>query len=230
MAKVNFGTIVNDARGKIDGIVFSKSRSGAYVRGKVSPSQPQTNKQSTRRTFFTQATRRWTAELSDAQRFAWDSLAKFTPVKDRFGHSIILTGHQLYVRLNATLYFYTGTPQDDPPSDLSVEAILTFSAVADASASTLALTFTPSPVPTDTTFAFFATPQLPSGRQSVASRFSYLTQADATDTSPVAAGTIYEGMFGDLQAGKKIGLYAIPINVVSGAEGQPIRVVTTVVP
>jgi hypothetical protein len=229
MAKVNFGTIVNDARGKIDGIVFSKSRSGAYVRGKVSPSQPQTNQQSTRRTFLTQATREWSASLTAAQRFAWDSLAKFTPVKDRFGHTILLTGHQLYVRLNATLLYYTGASIADPPNDLSGEAILTFTAVADASAHTLALTFTPTPVPADTIFAFFATPQLPSGRLSVASRFTYLTKAIAAGTSPVAAGTAYEAKFGTLTEDKVIGLYAIPINALSGAQGQPIRILTTVV-
>lgn len=229
MAKINFGTIVNDARGKIDGIVFSKSRSGAYVRGKVSPTQPQTSRQSTRRSFLTLATRRWSANLTPAQRFAWDSLAQFTPVKDRFGHTILLTGHQLYVRLNATLLFYAGAAVDDPPNDLSVEPILTFSAVADASAHTLAITFTPTPVPADTDFAFFATPQLPAGRLSVSSRYSHLATRLETETSPYAVGTLYEARFGTLTEGKVIGLYAVPVNILTGAQGQPLRILISVV-
>ena len=229
MAKINFGTIVNDARGKIDGIVFSKSRAGAYVRGKVSPAQPQRPQQSARRTFFTQATREWSADLSPAQRFAWDGVAKFTPIKDRFGHSVILTGHQLYVKLNATLLYYTGASAPDAPNDLSVEPPLTFSAVADASAHTLALTFTPTPVPADTLFAFFATPQLPAGRQSVASRFTHLVDVDAAGTSPHAAGTLYESVFGTLTEGKNIGLYVISVNTLTGAQSQPLRIVITVV-
>lgn len=228
MAKINFGTIVNDARGKIDGIVFSRSRAGAYVRGKVSPSQPQTNLQSSRRTFLTQATREWSASLTAAQRGAWDQLAKFTPVKDRFGHTILLTGHQLYVKLNATLLYYAGISEEEPPASLSVPAILSLAVTADASSHTLGIAFTPTPVPADTTFAVFATPQLPPGRSSVASRYSILGQVLEAGTSPAAMGTAYEAKFGVLQVGKVIGLYAISINMLTGAQGQPLRTLATV--
>jgi hypothetical protein len=52
MAKINFGQTVNDARGKLGGTVFSKNKSGAYTRRKVTPANPRTVAQSRVRNFF----------------------------------------------------------------------------------------------------------------------------------------------------------------------------------
>jgi len=43
--KMKFGAIVVDGRGKIGGHVASKNRGGAYLRTKVTPSNPQTGYQ-----------------------------------------------------------------------------------------------------------------------------------------------------------------------------------------
>lgn len=45
MAKIKFGMMMTDARGKLGGQVFSKNRSGSYVRTKVTPVNPQTTTQ-----------------------------------------------------------------------------------------------------------------------------------------------------------------------------------------
>ena len=52
MAKIKFGMMMTDARGKLGGQVFSKNKGGAYVRTKVTPSNPQTIAQTTRRALF----------------------------------------------------------------------------------------------------------------------------------------------------------------------------------
>jgi hypothetical protein len=52
MAKIKFGMMMTDARGKLGGHVFSKNRSGAYVRTKVTPVNGQTTAQTGVRAIF----------------------------------------------------------------------------------------------------------------------------------------------------------------------------------
>ena len=70
--KIKFGAIVTDGRGKIGGHVASKNRSGAYMRTKVTPSNPNTASQSQARSILASASQNW-RNLTDSQRKAWNN-------------------------------------------------------------------------------------------------------------------------------------------------------------
>jgi len=120
--KINFGAAVADARGKFAGNVFSKSRFGAYIRRKSSPTQPRSTKQNSVRSSFSQFAKRWGSTLTEIQRAAWRSLAAAHPVTNVFGNSVILTGLQLYVQVNQNLAQVGVALIDDAPITLSVGA------------------------------------------------------------------------------------------------------------
>src|SRR5208337_1558278 len=103
MALVVYGPIVSDARRKIAGVVATKGHAGSFMRKKVSPTQPRTAAQRTVRANFTAISKHWQT-IGAAVIAAFNALAKATPLKDRFGASVTLTGAQLYMRLNRALF------------------------------------------------------------------------------------------------------------------------------
>ena len=152
MAKILFSAVVGDARKKIGGVVFTKSRFGAIVRRKVSPVQPRTNFQRSVRANFTATSKAWSGSLNDTQRQGWINLAAANPVKDRFGNSQVLTGLQMFERVNRNLHTSGFPPLTDAPLSLSVTDLggltitettatsaLTLTKVANSSAGSLVL-------------------------------------------------------------------------------------------
>ena len=114
MAKIKFGMMMTDARGKLGGQVFSKNRGGAYVRTKVTPTNPQTTFQTAVRSTFAAFSQAWSG-LSDTLRSAWDGAVSNWSTTDVFGDLKNPTGKSLYLRLNqravnAGYASFTGVP------------------------------------------------------------------------------------------------------------------------
>lgn len=88
--------------GSIADRTHSHNRAGQYTRNRRAPVQPiGTGRRSTVRAAFAAASSYWST-MSDVQRAAWDSFAPDHPVTDSLGQSIILTGHQMFVRVQST--------------------------------------------------------------------------------------------------------------------------------
>lgn len=100
--KIKFGAIVADGRGKIGGHVASKNRSGAYMRTKVTPTNPNTIAQSEVRSLFASLSQNWRM-LTPAERLAWNNAVSDWQSTDIFGDIKKPTGLNLYVKLNANL-------------------------------------------------------------------------------------------------------------------------------
>lgn len=99
MASIRF-TTESDVRGSMGGITYSRNRSGAYRRARVSPVNPNTARQQAARSRFTFLTARWSSVLTDAQRTAWNQYADAVPVLNRLGDSIKLSGFNMFIRSN----------------------------------------------------------------------------------------------------------------------------------
>lgn len=99
MAKIKFGMMMTDARGKLGGQVFSKNRSGAYVRTKVTPSNPQTAFQTSVRQAFGGFSQAWSG-LTDGVRAGWNNAVSSWGRTDVFGDLVNPTGKNLFLRLN----------------------------------------------------------------------------------------------------------------------------------
>lgn len=219
MAKVQYSAVVGDARGKVGGNVLTKGRFGAVVRTKVSPVQPRSSHQRNVRSSFTGHSKAWSLLASAAMRTAWDSFARANPIKDVFGNTRILTGHQMYVRVNRVIEMCGGTKLDVPPLSLSIgePGIVTAAAVHNAPGT---VTMTPTVNPAATECAeLWAAPPLNPGRKFVGSIYRLLGVAPAGQAGPYHDGGTYEGRFGTIQVGQTIRVMVKYANKFTGAQG-----------
>ncbi len=220
MAKLVFGPVVLDARGKVGGVVFSKSKAGAIGRKKVSPSQPRTTSQSTVRSDFTELSKAWSSVLTDTQRAGWISLAKNNPVHDVFGATIVLTGLQMYQRLNRALSTIGQARIDDPPVNLFAESAGAVTVVADSVAPTL--TILPSKFNTAISgWVISAAPLLSAGRASVGTKQSVVKHGVTVLAAAQSFLTEYVAKFGDLIPGLRLFASISYTNKTTGAQGLP---------
>lgn len=82
------------------GIVWSRNRGGAYIRGRGMPTNPNTDRQATVRQAVSTLTSRWSDVLTDADRFRWNLYAESITVLNRLGQERKLSGINHYVRSN----------------------------------------------------------------------------------------------------------------------------------
>ena len=92
--------IITQASGSVAGITFSRNRSGAYVRQRAMPTNPNSPQQQAVRAALSQLSILWQDTLTPAERTAWQTYADNVPVTDRIGESIFLTGLNHYIRSN----------------------------------------------------------------------------------------------------------------------------------
>lgn len=87
--------------GSIGGTVWSHNRSGAYVRNRSVPVNPNTDLQVAARNAVRSLAINWDTVLTQAQRNAWMLYALNVSWKNRLGQNINLTGLNHYIRCNS---------------------------------------------------------------------------------------------------------------------------------
>lgn len=92
--------VIAAASGSVGGLTASRNRYGQYFRTRVVPVNPNTPAQITVRALFAAAATAWKA-IAGSERDAWDTYAINTPVLNKLGNSITLTGFSMYVRSNS---------------------------------------------------------------------------------------------------------------------------------
>lgn len=115
MALVRFGGGVSEMRGSISGQTFARNRSGAYVRNRINPINPQTQAQNQLRYLFAQVAASFKT-LSKAQKEAWDDYARsLTFFRNRLGEAYTPSGRQVYQYCNTNLALVTAAIASGPP-------------------------------------------------------------------------------------------------------------------
>jgi hypothetical protein len=229
MAKIQFGAVATDARGKIAGIVYSKNKAGGYVRAKVSPSQTESARRTFVRSLFSVNAQNFATGLTIAQVNAWNEFARGHLVTDVFGAAHALSGMQMYQRLNSVIAQAGGTVIEDPPDDLSITALLTMTATVTAGApDVVSIAFTPTPPEASHKIAVYATKPLGTGRTFAKSDKRFVFMSAAAAASPAVASAAYLAKFGALTAGLKVGVWMQKINILTGAQTLPLYQLVTV--
>lgn len=207
MAKIKFGMMMTDARGKLGGQVFSKNRSGAYVRTKVTPVNPQTTFQQSNRSLLGSLSSGW-SNLTQVQRNSWNSAVEAWQKTNVFGDLQKPTGKNLFTGLNKV------RSANFPESAMLVlpPAKEEFNVVVIASASYIvgsgAFTVTMSGAFTEgATFEVRATGNISAGTSYIKNLLRGL--GNAFVVSPEGVLTItsaYQTRFGSLSNGSKVGI------------------------
>lgn len=222
MAKVNYGGIAQDVRGSIGGATHSRNLSGAYVRTKVSPVQRVTPASTFVKTSFAQFPARWGAQLSAAQRNAWNAFAAAHPRTNVFGQALILSGLAMYTACNRVIAALGGAVIDDPPTDLNVTALVTQTVTATAAAGALTalpLDVSPDPLAADEFLYVFATLPLAPGATSFKAGLRLISDPALPRDPADDAFTDYNTRFplSGVAAGNRIGILIAAANDVTGA-------------
>lgn len=232
MALITFGPIVSDARKKVGGVVFSKSRTGAYVRKKVSPIQPRTTSQRAVRANFTANSKGWSGTLNNAERQGFAALAASLTKKDRLGQSFTLTGAQMYQSISRNLHTIglpplLTAPQNQAVSDLGGVTLVEVPTDLSPGAGP-GITVQPVNAPaTGEYLVITGAAPAPPGRSFIGKgKFRVLMTGEPSSGSPAWATAVditaaYEAKFGVLKSGQVIHVQLNNINSANGAAGKP---------
>ena len=229
MAKVLFSGVAGvDLRNKLNGSVFSKNRGGAYVRTKVTPVNPQTTAQQAARNRLSTNSQAWRG-LSESQRQGWiDGAANF-PYTDIYGQTKILSGQQLYVKLNNNVMVANGGSINDCPAPVAIPAITGLTVTADESAHSVLLSIDPDPTSDVNNLFIFATPNVTPGKMFVKNLYRFVKNGGTEITGAYDISSSWTSLFGNPVAGQKIFVKIFYVNPTTGQAGIPIQAMTIVV-
>lgn len=224
MAKIKFGMMMTDARGKLGGQVFSKNRAGAYVRTKVTPANPRTSTQMLSRSILGLLSASWSG-LSDVQRRAWNSAVNDWQKTDVFGDSRKPTGKNLFTGLNKELLQSGQSQLNLPPEKVVMPELAELVPVIDIANDTLSLGITT--VPTDFVLQVSATPAMSQGTSFIDDKLRVIAYAPAGAIVPATLFTAYTDKFGIPEAGANVHV-AVKLIAETGQTGVRVSAKATV--
>ena len=228
MAKVKFGLVVTDARGKSGGLVYSKNRSGAYIRTKVTPVNPNTARQSVVRNSLSLNSKEWSNVLSDGERSAYQALADNNPVTNIFGDSLILTGIALFGKINNVMRNLLLPTLQTAPANLDVTGLTTMVVTASVATQSVDIAFTDTPLPANHRLYIFATGHFGGGVNFFKPRLRFIGSSAAAEISPFDAGALWVAKFGPHVLGANFGVAVAVVNETNGALAVALQAKVTV--
>lgn len=92
--------VYTQASGSVGGLTYSRNAGGMYTRGRAMPVNPNTVQQAEVRALMAQLSNTWVNVLSEANRSAWSSYAEATPITNRLGEPINISGLAMFNRTN----------------------------------------------------------------------------------------------------------------------------------
>ena len=219
MAKVQYSVAVGDMRNKAGGAVFTKTRFGSMIRRKVSPTQPRSGSQMNVRAGFTALSKLWSGASMATYRAAWIALAEGYPIKDVFGNSQKLTGHQMFVRLNRALQTAGVATLLIPPATLSALYPGALTLAKTGGPPITALTVQPATYATATeATVIFATGGISPGRANAGARYRMVKMVSGVIAAPIDIFAQYVTKFGTPIIGRQIFIRVLYVTLATGAQ------------
>lgn len=201
MAKIKFGMMMTDARGKLGGHVFSKNRAGSFVRTKVSPSNPNTQAQSQARALFSAISQQWSS-LTQPVRDSFDAAVKDWARTDIFGDLRNPTGKNLFQRLNNQAQSAGLAPVVTLPAKLEMpDAIIS---QVDVSISGTSIDLVGADISATTQLVVFATGPLSAGTKSAKNRLRQIFAVAGNAFDDTDLWDAYVAKFGAPALGQNI--------------------------
>lgn len=219
MAKIKFGMMMTDARGKLGGQVFSKNRGGAYVRTKVTPSNPRTLTQMESRSALGVTSSAWNG-LTDSQRASWNSAVDEFKRTDIFGDLKTPSGKNLFVRLNKNLLGVGALIIDNAPVKVEIPAMNATAVTFDPGVGTVNFANFLS-VPAGMHLQVSATPILSAGISYVKNKLRVIDIQNAGAITPATIGAAYLARFGTPDLGANV-YFQIRLIADNGQAGVPL--------
>jgi hypothetical protein len=119
---------MTSASGSAGGVTASRNRYGSYFRGRAIPVNPNTSLQQVARTAFKVASSAWNSILTDTQRQGWSTLAANTPMKNKLGDTVYITGNAMFAKINSPRVNAGEAMVLDAPTTYTATAVWTITA------------------------------------------------------------------------------------------------------
>lgn len=133
--------VFTQVSGSVGGLTYAHNAGGLYTRSRAIPTNPNSPQQMAVRAAVANLSNLWGTTLTDAQRIVWDFYAFNTPVIDKLGQQINLSGINMYIRGN-TPRLQQGLPRADTgPLVFNLGDYTDPSFSIDAAADTIDVTF-----------------------------------------------------------------------------------------
>lgn len=216
MSKIKWGAIVVDGRGKLGGHVFTKTRSGATMRTKVTPVNPQSPAQAAARSRLGSQSQAWRG-LTEEQRIAWNDLAQRTAKTNIFGDQYFPTGKNLFTGLNSNLMLIGEIPISNAPALQEMPVITALSPVVNTEDGEIGMNIQTEGVTANSILVIEATAPQSVGRFNFDGSYRVI-QSPGSAVDTVALYQSYVAKFGAPAVGSKIGFRAYYVDVVSGQQ------------
>lgn len=225
MAKIKFGMMMTDARGKLGGQVFSKNRGGAYIRTKVTPSNPQTQAQAQVRSNLATLSSSWNS-LTASQIAQWNGSVDDWTSTDVFGDIKKPTGKNLYVKLNVNLLNSGQNVIPTPPAKMELPALVDID--VDVTTATNKVEIDGLPVFASVKYQIEACAPVPRGVNFVKNKFRVISYATQATAGVVDVSSAYINKFGSVADAENIFLRIRAIGA-NGQAGVPLVVKATII-
>lgn len=215
MSKIKWGAIVVDGRGKLGGHVFTKTRSGATMRTKVTPVNPQTTAQAAARSRLGSQSQAWRG-ISEENRRGWNSLADEVIKTNIFGDNYSPSGKNLFTGLNSNLILVGSAALESPPTLVEIPVVTDLEISADSSPASLSLTVASVGDLDNTVLVVEASQMFSVGRFNFDGSYRQLYMMNVYDGSPINLLSTYTARFGALAPNTKIGFRCYFVNSKTG--------------
>jgi hypothetical protein len=214
--KTKWGALIVEGRGKIGGYIASKNRGGAYMKAKISPSNPQSTAQTLVRSEFTVISQSWKL-LTDAERLSWNGSVSNFAKTDIFGDLRNPSGSNLYQSLNLNLANIGQSYITTPPQIVTSPAPLIITVTANGTSPALSIAWTSGAIAAGFTVVVESTAGQSAGRSFFKSKFRKIGLIAAAATTPSNQLSNYTAKFGSLIPGTKIG---VRVKLIDNTTGQ----------
>lgn len=216
MSKIKWGAIVVDGRGKLGGHVFTKTKSGATMRTKVTPVNPQTSAQASARSRLGGNSQGW-GLLTEEQRETWQNRAKETSKTNIFGDQYFPSGKNLFTSVNNNLVMIGENVLPVAPEFFPLPFITQMSILATATPKSIVLDIISSGSVAGNMLVVEATKGFSPGKFNFDGSFRQIAIVTA-DGIPSATelADMYISKFGILQKKTKVAFRCYYINISTG--------------
>lgn len=225
MAKIKFGMMMTDARGKLGGQVFSKNRAGAYVRTKVTPVNPRTAAQQLSRFILGSLSASWSG-LTEQQRRAWNAAVDDWQRTDIFGDLRKPTGKNLFTSLNKELIQSSQSQILLPPDKVVIPDVGIDSADLFIGDNQLDLDIAGNA--TGFKVQVSATPQMTAGTSFIDDKLRVISYQTGGNNAQYSISSVYADRFGTPELGANIWVQ-IKLIAPNGQASVPVRAKVNVV-
>jgi hypothetical protein len=222
MTKILYSGLVSDQRGKLNGTIFSKNRTGNILKNFASPRNPQSGTQQPNRANWQYIVKYW-GSLETIQRASWSDLAANVTWHDKLGTAFHPTGQMLYLYCNQNLFVINQPMLSAAVAPVAHTLISSCSISQNHSGAWGArLSFLPSPVNPNIYYRLSATPALSPGITYAKKYFRQIGILAPAVASPIDITTMYLSIFPVPVSGRKIFIKLQPVENTSGFSSLPV--------